>query len=60
MSGNPYTESGKLFKIPDILANRADIYNLGEALGGDNAGVGDRVVAQLADLVESVQTLKNR
>ncbi|MBD2795754.1 DNA repair ATPase [Xenorhabdus sp. 18] len=34
MSGNPYTESGELFKIPDMLANRADIYNLGEVLGG--------------------------
>lgn len=34
MSGNPYTESGDVFKIPDMLANRADIYNLGETLGG--------------------------
>jgi len=34
MSGNPYTESGEVFKIPDMLTNRADIYNLGEVLGG--------------------------
>ena len=34
MAGNPYTESGEVFKIPDMLANRADIYNLGETLGG--------------------------
>lgn len=34
MAGNPYTESGDVFKIPDMLANRADIYNLGETLGG--------------------------
>jgi hypothetical protein len=34
MAGNPYTESGEMFKIPDMLANRADIYNLGEILGG--------------------------
>jgi hypothetical protein len=34
MAGNPYTESGEIFKIPDMLANRADIYNLGEVLGG--------------------------
>lgn len=33
MAGNPYTESGEVFKIPDMLANRADIYNLGEVLG---------------------------
>nr|HPM57626.1 AAA family ATPase [Thermomonas sp.] len=34
MAGNPYTESGEAFKIPDMLANRADIYNLGDVLGG--------------------------
>lgn len=34
MAGNPYTESGEVFKIPDMLANRADVYNLGEVLGG--------------------------
>ncbi len=34
MAGNPYTESGEAFKIPDMLANRADIYNLGDILEG--------------------------
>jgi len=34
MAGNPYTESGEAFKIPDMLANRADIYNLGDTLSG--------------------------
>ncbi|MBV1910915.1 MAG: DNA repair ATPase [Kangiellaceae bacterium] len=34
MAGNPYTESGDAFQIPDMLANRADIYNLGDVLGG--------------------------
>jgi hypothetical protein len=34
MAGNPYTESGDKFQIPDMLANRADTYNLGEILGG--------------------------
>lgn len=33
MAGNPYTESGDKFKIPDMLANRADIYNLGDIIG---------------------------
>ena len=32
MAGNPYTESGEAFRIPDMLANRADIYNLGDML----------------------------
>ena len=34
MAGNPYTESGGKFQIPDMLANRADTYNLGDILGG--------------------------
>ncbi|HBF19800.1 MAG TPA: AAA family ATPase, partial [Cryomorphaceae bacterium] len=34
MAGNPYTESGEKFRIPDMLANRADIYNLGDIIGG--------------------------
>jgi len=33
MAGNPYTESGDKFQIPDMLANRADIYNLGDVIG---------------------------
>jgi MoxR-like ATPase len=34
MAGNPYTESGETFRIPDMLANRADVYNLGDVLAG--------------------------
>ncbi|HQK17912.1 MAG TPA: DNA repair ATPase, partial [Polyangiaceae bacterium] len=34
MAGNPYTEAGTKFQIPDMLANRADTYNLGEVLEG--------------------------
>ncbi|MBU1351067.1 MAG: DNA repair ATPase [Gammaproteobacteria bacterium] len=37
MAGNPYTESGDVFRIPDMLANRADIYNLGDVLSGREA-----------------------
>lgn len=33
MAGNPYTESGDRFQIPDMLSNRADVYNLGEIIG---------------------------
>ncbi len=35
MAGNPYTESGEKFKIPDMLASRADTYNLGDVIGGN-------------------------
>lgn len=33
MAGNPYTESGSKFQIPDMLANRSDVYNLGDVIG---------------------------
>ena len=33
MAGNPYTETGGKFQIPDMLANRADTYNLGDIIG---------------------------
>lgn len=36
MAGNPYTESGDKFQIPDMLANRADTYNLGDILGSNS------------------------
>ena len=38
MAGNPYTESGEKFKVPDMLANRADTYNIGDIIG-DRADV---------------------
>ncbi|MFD0258945.1 DNA repair ATPase [Kitasatospora indigofera] len=34
MAANPFTESGRLFRIPDMLANRADLWNLGDVLTG--------------------------
>ena len=37
MAGNPYTESGEKFQIPDMLANRADTYNLGDIIGNTEA-----------------------
>jgi len=58
MAGNPYTETGTRFQIPDMLANRADTYNLGDILGGaeelfassylENALTSNSVLAQLA------------
>ncbi|MEM6299129.1 MAG: AAA family ATPase, partial [Bacteroidota bacterium] len=36
MAGNPYTESGEKFQIPDMLSNRADTYNLGDMIGGNS------------------------
>lgn len=58
MAGNPYTESGEVFKIPDMLSNRADIYNLGDMLSGqeevfklsyiENSLTSNQVLAPLA------------
>ncbi|MCC5952947.1 MAG: DNA repair ATPase [Acidimicrobiia bacterium] len=58
MAGNPYTESGDRFRIPDMLANRADTHNLGEVLGShrelfelsylENALTSNAVTAPLA------------
>jgi Tfp pilus assembly protein PilZ len=58
MAGNPYTESGARFQIPDMLANRADTYNLGDILEGkrdafalsylENALTSNPVLAPLA------------
>ncbi|RII09196.1 ATPase involved in DNA repair [Streptomyces sp. YIM 130001] len=58
MAGNPYTESGQRFRIPDMLANRADVWNLGEVLTGkedafamsfvENSLTSNSVLAQLA------------
>lgn len=58
MAGNPYTESGEVFRVPDMLANRADVYNLGDVLGGreqafllsylENALTSNPVLAPLA------------
>jgi hypothetical protein len=58
MAGNPYTESGSV-PIPDMLANRADTYNLGDIIGGsadafkasyiENAVTSNAVLAPLAN-----------
>ena len=44
MAGNPYTESGERFRIPDMLANRADVHNLGEVLTGKDTLFADSYV----------------
>lgn len=44
MAGNPYTESGETFRIPDMLANRADVYNLGDVLSGRESAFADSYV----------------
>ena len=50
MAGNPYTESGEQFQIPDMLANRADIYNLGDILDRQGRRVRAVVPRERADV----------
>lgn len=60
MAGNPYTESGEKFRIPDMLSNRADTYNLGDIIGGsedlfkmsylENALAANPVVSRLTNI----------
>lgn len=44
MAGNPYTESGGKFQIPDMLANRADTYNLGDIIGENDGAFKDSYI----------------
>lgn len=71
MAGNPYTESGDKFQIPDMLANRADIYNLGDIIGDtahlfelsliENALTSNTVLQQLSNKhFDDVYTLIDR
>nr|WP_245833816.1 DNA repair ATPase [Streptomyces aidingensis] len=58
MAGNPFTEGGTRFRVPDMLANRADVWNLGDVLSGreelfalshiENALTANPVLAPLA------------
>lgn len=58
MTGNPYTQDGERFHVPDMLANRADVWNLGDVLTGkedafaysflENALTSNPVLAPLA------------
>lgn len=58
MAGNPYTGEGGRFRVPDMLANRADVWNLGDVLTGkedvfalsfvENALTSNPVLAPLA------------
>lgn len=58
MAGNPHTGSGQRFHIADMLANRADVWNLGDVLTGkehafalsfvENALTSNPVLAPLA------------
>ena len=68
MAGNPYTESGHRFQVPDMLANRADTYNLGDMLTGyadmfrasylENAMTSNAVLAPLAQQrVDDIRTI---
>tara|TARA_R110002096_G_scaffold276109_2_gene469936 strand:- start:374 stop:5287 length:4914 start_codon:yes stop_codon:yes gene_type:complete len=60
MAGNPYTESGDKFQIPDMLANRADIYNLGDIIGGKDKVFELSYIENALSSNNLLQQLKNK
>ncbi len=60
MAGNPYTESGDKFQIPDMLANRADIYNLGDIIGGKDQAFELSYIENSLSSNGLLQKLKNK
>ena len=60
MAGNPYTESGDQFQIPDMLANRADTYNLGDILGEHRADFELSYIENVITTQPGLRVLRNR
>ncbi|MGE9295891.1 MAG: AAA family ATPase, partial [Puniceicoccales bacterium] len=60
MAGNPYTETGGKFQIPDMLANRADTYNLGDIIGGHRGAFEDSYLENSLTSNAALRPLSNR
>ncbi len=60
MAGNPYTESGQRFRIPDMLANRADTYNIGDIVGDNHEAFVDSYVENCLTSNPVLARLANR
>lgn len=52
MAGNPYTSAGAAFRIPDMLANRADVHNLGDVVSGASAAFAQSYVENACSVNE--------
>jgi hypothetical protein len=60
MAGNPYTESGEKFKIPDMLSNRADTYNLGDIVSNQEQAFKNSYLENAITSNRILQTLNNK
>ena len=60
MAGNPYTESGAKFQIPDMLANRADTYNLGDVVGENSKSFDLSYLENCLTSNKTLQVLQSR
>ena len=60
MAGNPYTESGEQFQVPDMLANRADIYNLGDIIGNHGENFKLSYIENARETFGEVDTLQKK
>lgn len=57
MAGNPYTSAGATFRIPDMLANRADVHNLGDVASGARAAFAQSYIENSCGVNEVVAPL---
>ena len=60
MAGTPYTESGAKFQIPDMLANRADTYNLGDVVGENSKSFDLSYLENCLTSNKTLQVLQSR
>src|SRR5690606_28849751 len=54
---NPYTSAGATFRIPDMLANRADVHNLGDVASGARAAFAQSYIENSCGVNEVVAPL---
>ncbi len=60
MAGNPYTSDGSTFRIPDMLANRADVFNLGDVVAGNAAAFAQSYIENACGVNETLAPLVTR
>lgn len=60
MAGNPYTSDGTSFRIPDMLANRADVHNLGDVATNAAAAFAQSYVENACGVNETLAPVLSR
>jgi len=60
MAGNPYTSDGANFRIPDMLANRADVHNLGDVASNATSAFAQSYVENACGVNEVLSPVLSR